>query len=84
MKRRGRNGLPLMEWISPGDKRRSTGNTINAVVMPLYGDRWEPHFGEHSRRHRIVKPLRHTPETNVTSCQLHFNNKTALPHSFPS
>lgn len=33
------NVLPVMEWINHGNKRYSTGNTVNDTVIATYGDR---------------------------------------------
>lgn len=32
--------FPVTEWISHGDKRYSTGNIVNGIVIGLYGDIW--------------------------------------------
>lgn len=38
---RGRNGLPVMERSRRGNKRDDRGNTVNAVAMVWFGDRWQ-------------------------------------------
>lgn len=44
MKGRGRYRLPVMKGLSHRDERHSTGDTVSAIVIVLYGDRWELHL----------------------------------------
>ena len=44
VKESGRYRLPIMEWVSHWNKRHSTGNIVNSIVIALYGDRWQLHL----------------------------------------
>ena len=37
-KEKPRHRLPIMEWISHGDKRYSMGNIVNGTIITLYID----------------------------------------------
>ena len=40
VKGNGRYRPPIIECISHGDKKYSTGNIFDGMVIVLYGDRW--------------------------------------------
>ena len=32
--------LPVMEWMTHGNKSHSVGNIVNGIIVAFYGDRW--------------------------------------------
>ena len=40
MKGSRRYRLPVMEWVSHQNTRYNIENTVNGIVVVLYGDRW--------------------------------------------
>lgn len=60
--------LPVMEWMSHGDERYSTGNTVTGMVLACMVTEGSHPCGEQSTTSRLVQLLCCTPEMNVTLC----------------
>ena len=68
MKGSGRSRLPVMEWISNGNKRHSIRNVVNDIVMAISGTDGSYACGEQSIMYELVKSSCCIPETNITLC----------------